>query len=176
MRIVAETEIAAPRWMVWEHLIDPDRYRTFMDGMTRFEAEGRRRQGLGARFSMHMRIGSAELGARIEVVEYDPPAEMAWTSITGVEQRGRWRLRAAGGGRTHVELRVTYHVPGGLLALLADRLAAPIVRRRFVRSLEALKRQVEAGAGAASRLAAPRRPPRLVAAARRPPQRRARRA
>jgi len=143
MRVIADTEIAAPRRTVWKHLVDPDRYRAFMDGMTRFETQGTRRNGLGARFSMRMRIGSAELGECIEIVEYDPPADMAWTSVTGIEQRGRWRLRTGEDGRTHIELRVTYHAPGGLMAPIADRLAAPIVQRHFDRSLATLKQQIE---------------------------------
>ena len=143
MRVVADIEIAAPRARVWSHLVDPDRYLAFMDGMTLWQVEGTKRSGLGARFSMRMRIGSAELGGRIETVEFDPPADLAWTSVTGIEHRGRWRLRPVDGDRTHVQLRVTYHAPGGLVASLADLLAAPIVKRHFQRSLEALKQQVE---------------------------------
>ena len=37
---------------------------------------------------------------------------MAWTSVTGVDQRGRWRLREAGDGRTRVEFRFAYGVAG----------------------------------------------------------------
>ena len=160
MRVAAHTDIAAPRDVVWNYIVNPDRYLAFMDGMTMWQAEGTQRSGLGARFSMRMRIGSAELGGRIEVVEFDPPADMAWTSVTGIEQRGRWRLRSAQDGGTHVELRVMYHAPGGLMALLADRLAAPIVKRHFERSLGALKQQVEAGARAPSSPGAVRRPQR----------------
>ena len=29
----------------------------------------------------------------MEVVEWDPPHELAWTNITGIDQRGRWILR-----------------------------------------------------------------------------------
>ena len=153
MRVVVTTEIAAPRPVVWEYLIDPDRYREFMDGMTHWKPEGNTRHGLGARFSMRMRIGAAELGNLIEVVEFDPPADLAWTSVTGVDQRGRWRLRAVG-ERTHVELRISYYAAGGIMARLADLVAAPIVRRHLQRSLQQLKRQVETPArqrsGAAS--------------------------
>ena len=42
---------------------------------------------------MRMHVGSADVGGLIEVVEYHPPGDLAWTSITGIDQRGRWRLR-----------------------------------------------------------------------------------
>ena len=40
-------------------------------------------------------------------------------------------------------LRFSYQVPGGILALIASRLSAPIMRRDVHRSLEALKRAIE---------------------------------
>lgn len=143
MRVSAHTEIAAPRQHVWDTIVDPDRHLEIMDGMTRWEVEGAKRQGLGTRFTMRMRVGSVELGGRIEVVEYDPPCDMAWTSVTGVEHRGRWRLRKLDESRTGVQLRVTYHAPGGFMGSVADLVAAPIVRGHLERSLQELKRRVE---------------------------------
>ena len=142
MRVAVHTEIAASRQRVWDYLIDPDHHREFMEGMTRWEVDGRKRVGLGARFAMRMRVGSVELGGLIEIVEFDPPCDMAWTSITGVDHRGRWRLRP-GNGSTQVELRVTYYAPGGILGSIADLVAWPIVSGQLQRSLQELKQRVE---------------------------------
>jgi uncharacterized membrane protein len=69
---------------------------------------------------------------------------MAWTSITGIDQHGRWRLRRRAESRTHVELRLAYGVAGsGPLGWLAERLAAPTVTENLRRSLQQLKRSVE---------------------------------
>lgn len=143
MRVAVHTEIAAPRQRVWDYIVDPDRYLEFMEGMTRWEVEGRKRTGLGARFSMRMQVGSVELGGLIEVVEFDPPCDMAWTGVTGVDHRGRWRLRRGNGDCTSVQLRVTYYAPGGILGSIADLVAWPIVRGHLQRSLEELKHRVE---------------------------------
>src|SRR5438045_6166782 len=84
---------------------------------------------IGSRDRTLMRVGSAEVGGLVEVVEYDEPRDLAWNSVTGVDQRGRWRLRERGLGRTHVEFRLSYGVAGaGLLGWLSERLAAPTVR------------------------------------------------
>ena len=56
---------------------------------------GGREPGIGARYRMRMHVGSADVGGLIEVVEYDEGRDIAWTSITGIDQRGRWRLREA---------------------------------------------------------------------------------
>ncbi len=144
MRIVVATEIEAPRRVVWDYLMGAQSWHEFMDGLTRWEALGRRHRGVGVRFAMRMKVGFIELGGTVEITEFDPPCDMAWTAVTGVDQRGRWRLRELSRERTHVELRVTYHAPGGFAALLADRLALPTVRLHLKRSLDELKRHVEA--------------------------------
>jgi uncharacterized membrane protein len=144
MRIVCAIEISAPRELVWEFVSDPGRVLHFMSGMTRWEVADEQERGLGARYRMLMRVRSAEVGGLVEVVEWEEPTDIAWTSVTGVDQRGRWRLRARPDECTHVELRLAYGVAGaGLLGWIAEQVAAPPVRGHLRRSLQQLKRQVE---------------------------------
>jgi uncharacterized membrane protein len=144
MRVGASIEISAPPEAVWEQISDPARYLHFMSGITRWEVSGKQRAGLGARYRMLLRAGSAEVGGLIETVEFTPPRDLAWTSVTGIDQRGRWRLRERPAGRTRVELRLSYGVAGaGLLGWLSERAAAPIVRGHMQRSVQQLKRLVE---------------------------------
>jgi hypothetical protein len=130
---------------VWEYVADPSRYLHFMSGVTRWEVVGSKRTGLGARYRMLLRVGSAEVGGLIEVVEFIRDADLAWTSITGIDQRGRWRLREGREGRSTVTtLRLSYGVAGsGISGWLAEQVAAPSVRGHLRRSLQQLKRQVE---------------------------------
>ena len=74
---------------------------------------------------MRMRVGSADVGGLVEIVEFDEPADLAWTSITGIDHRVRWRLRETDDGRTEVTLRLSYDAPGGLLGMVADRYRCP---------------------------------------------------
>ena len=145
MRVESSLEISAPPALVWEYVSDPSRYLHFMSGITRWEVVGSKRSGLGARYRMLLRVGSAEVGGLIEIVEFLRGADLAWTSITGVDQRGRWRLRSADDGRTTVTtLRLSYGVAGsGISGWLAEHVAAPSVRGHLRRSLAQLKRQVE---------------------------------
>ena len=153
MRVAARIQVSAPASAVWAFLVDPSRYLHFMSGVTRWEVDGEQEQGLGARYKMLMRVGSAEIGGLVEVVEYDENADIAWNSVTGIDQRGRWRLRERGTQsrppapllpRTDVELRLSYGVAGaGLGGWVAEQVAAPTVRGHLRRSLQQLKRQVE---------------------------------
>ena len=137
-------EVSAPPEAVWEYVSDPERYLHFMSGVTRWEVVSDEPRGLGARYRMLFRVGSAEVGGLIEVIEYVECRDVAWTSVTGLDQRGRWRLRERDAGRTHVELRLSYGVAGaGLFGSLAERVAAPTVRGHLERTVQQLKRQVE---------------------------------
>jgi uncharacterized membrane protein len=145
MRVESTIEISATPALVWGSISDPSRYLDFMSGITRWEVVGTKRSGLGARYRMLLRVGSAEVGGLIEIVEFARHADLAWTSITGVDQRGRWRLRPGNEGRSTVTtLRLSYGVAGsGISGWLAEQIAAPSVRGHLRRSLQQLKRQVE---------------------------------
>jgi uncharacterized membrane protein len=143
MRVQAAIHVSAPPHAVWEHIADPARYLHFMSGVTRWEVVSEEPRGLGTRYRMLLRVRSAEVGGLIEVVEWSPCSDLAWSSVTGVDQRGRWRLREREGS-TRVELRLHYGVAGsGVFGWLAERLAGPTVSGHLRRSLQQLKRQVE---------------------------------
>jgi uncharacterized membrane protein len=144
MRVASDISVAAPVESVWSIIADPERVLSFMSGVTRWEVDGDLRAGLGARYRMLFRVGAAEVGGLIEIVEFSEPNEFAWTSITGLDQRGRWRLRELPGGRTKVELRLAYGIAGaGLSGWLAERIAAPSVSRHVRQTLQQLGRLVE---------------------------------
>jgi len=148
MRIERETTVDASRARVWELVSNPVGYPAFFHGITRFELQADVDRGLGARFSMRMRVGSADVGRLVEIVEYDEPADMAWTSITGIDQRGRWRLRETADGRTRVFLRLSYGSPGGLLGALSDQVSKPMVARNLERTLHNLSLELGEEGGA----------------------------
>jgi uncharacterized membrane protein len=144
VRIEQKVTVDAPRHLVWEYVTEPANYPVFIEGLTRWEVAGDKHKGLGARYRMLIRVGAADVGGLIEIVEFQPDGDMAWSSVTGVDQRGRWRLRELPGGRTRVHFRFAYGVAGGgITGLIAERVAAPALSRRFRRSLLNLKHAVE---------------------------------
>ena len=144
MRLNESIVISAPPKRVWDHLAEPSNYLHFMSGVTRWEVAGEQRSGLGARYRILMRSGSAEVGGLIEVVEFTEERDMAWSSVTGVDQRGRWRLRELPDGRTRVEFRFAYGVAGaGIFGWISELVSSPGIGSNLRRSLQQLKRQVE---------------------------------
>jgi uncharacterized membrane protein len=147
VRIEQKVTLDAPRHLVWEYVTEPANYPVFMDGLTRWEVAGDRHKGLGARYRMLIRVGAADVGGLIEIVEWRPEGDMAWSSVTGVDQRGRWRLRELTPDRTRVIFRFAYGVAGGgITGMIAERVAARSLNRRFKLSLLNLKRAVESQA------------------------------
>jgi uncharacterized membrane protein len=144
MRTGTHRVLPAPIEDVWSIVTDPERVLGYMSGVTRWELAGDAPTGLGARYRILFRIGAAEVGGLVEVVEFEEPFDFAWTSVTGIDHRGRWRLREAPGGRTRVEFRLAYVVAGaGLSGWLAERIAAPTVAGHVKRTLQQLERLVE---------------------------------
>ena len=143
MRIEQSVRIAAPREEVWRQVSQPERYSEFMVGFRWEPVPGHPVSGIGARFHVYIEVTSIDLGGVVEVIEYDPPHELAWTNITGIDHRGRWTLRARGPDQTDVRMRLSYQVPGGILALISSRVGAPGISRNIKRSLGNLKSVVE---------------------------------
>jgi acyl-CoA synthetase (AMP-forming)/AMP-acid ligase II/uncharacterized membrane protein len=143
MRVEQSIEIDAPCEEIWDLVTDPETYTKVLAGITRFDVEGRKQRGLGARYSMRMQVGSAQIGGLVEVVEFDAPRDMAWTSVTGLDHRVRWRIREKEDGTTKVTFRLSYQSPGALLGTVADYVSAPLVERTLRESLERLKTEME---------------------------------
>jgi uncharacterized membrane protein len=144
MRIEQRIGIAAPREEIWKYVSQLERYSEFMVGSRWNPVPGEPVSGMRARAEICIEVGSTDLGGVVEVVEWDPPHELAWTNITGIDHRGRWILRERN-GETKVTIRLSYQVPGGILALVASRMGAPVIRRDVRRSLVALKDLVDGG-------------------------------
>jgi fatty-acyl-CoA synthase len=143
MRVEETVVIDAPPEEIWELITDPETYTRTLSGITRFDVEGEKQRGLGARYSMRMHVGSAEIGGLVEVVEFDSPRDMAWTSVMGLDHRVRWRLRERDDGRTRVTFRLSYQSPGAVLGSIADYVSSPMVERNLRESLEELKAAIE---------------------------------
>lgn len=143
MRVQRRVVVDADRDTVWKMLSDPKRYPSFLAHLERWETVTDGPVRVGARYTVLWKIGSIPVGGVAEVVEFDQGLDLAWINITGVTQRGRFRLRDAGPGRTSVTFRLAYHSDGGLPGLLADRVAARWVGRALAESLKNLQRLVE---------------------------------
>jgi acyl-CoA synthetase (AMP-forming)/AMP-acid ligase II/uncharacterized membrane protein len=146
MRVEKTTVIDASPEEIWELIADPCVYPRFMHGVSQLERKGDGPdKGVGARYSVHLHVGSADVGGLVEIVEFDEPADLAWTSVTGIDQRLRWRLRETDDSRTRVTLRLAYDAPGGVLGAISEQVSKPMVAGNLDQTLQNLKAEIEGG-------------------------------
>ena len=143
MRVERRCVIKADRDAVWKIVGDPDCYPSFMPTLERWESSNDVDRGVGARYTVHWKIGSVPVGGLIEVVEFDEGRDIAWVGITGVTLRGRIRLRDGAEGQTKVTFRLSYQAPGGIFGYIADRIAVRQVGRSLSATLKCLKGLIE---------------------------------
>jgi len=144
VRIQEEIVVNAPVRDVWELLADPAGYPGLLDSVAAFDPEDSEQQpGPRARYTMRFAVGSTEVGGTVEIVEYDAPNDLTWTSVTGIDQRGHFRLREVRGGRTRVQFRFGYDVPGALLGTVAELVSSGEVGRRIRRGLQNVRSAAE---------------------------------
>jgi len=144
MRIDESVTIRCRPSAVWKAIADPAQYGELITGVTRWDRSGRGSADphTGSRYSMRMQVGATEVGSVVELVEYTPGCDIAWHSVTGVDQRGRWRLREIEPGVTRVTHRIAYQTPG-VWGLIADRVAGRQVRDNVRSTLRALRDRCE---------------------------------
>ena len=143
MRLQRQVIADVPPAAVWKHVSDPNCYPEFMANLERWERVTDGPVGVGSRYTVHWKVGSVPIGGVIEIVEFDEDRDLAWIGITGVTLRGRFRMRGDGEGRTKIVFRLAYEAPGGLLGLIADRVAARQVGRIMSTTIKQLKELVE---------------------------------
>jgi uncharacterized membrane protein len=142
MRIEESIEIDAPTDRVWRLIEDPAALAGLDDGLSIEADPATSKGGLHARYRVLWRIGPVPIGADIEIVELTPGRELAWTSLTGIEHRFRFRLRELDGGRARLVLRFGYS-SAGPFGPLADLVSYGRVRATLRRLLAAVKSEAE---------------------------------
>jgi len=142
MRIEEQVEIRARPARVWTLVSNPGRYGSLEAGLTAEPDEDTPRSELHARYRAMMSVGPIPVGGDVEIVEFVPRREFAWTSLTGIDQRLRLRVRDLGDGRTRLTLRFGYSSPGPL-GFLADIVSYGEVRDILRRLIAAIKAEAE---------------------------------
>lgn len=142
MRIEEHIEVDAARGRVWKLIQNPAALTGLDEGLSVEPDPETPKAGLRARYRTLMRVGPVPIGADVEIVEFSPGRELAWTSLTGIDHRFRVRLRELGPNRTRLVLRFGYN-SAGPVGLLADLASYGRVRALLRRLLVALKVEAE---------------------------------
>ncbi|MBF7052510.1 SRPBCC family protein [Halomonas sp. KAO] len=93
------------------------------------------------RFRWHVHAVGRDWHFDVAITERRAPEALAWESLDGVENRGRYRLRPVEGG-TEVSLTLTYTLRSKLLERAVNKAATPLVNRVSRQILERVEQRL----------------------------------
>lgn len=138
-RITVSIDIDAPRQRVWDEIAVLESHVEWMADAERIDFLSESRTGAGTRMEVLTVVGPLKTTDVMEFTAWDPPERMAIRHqgiVTGV---GEFRLTALDGARTRFtwdeELTFPWHLGGVVTATLA----APVLRRIWMRNLSRLR-------------------------------------
>lgn len=143
MRIEARLPVAATPDEAWAVASDPCVIGALSDTFLVEELEPGSKPGIGTRYRALLRVGPVPVGGNVEIIEFDEPRDMSWTTLTGVDHRLRIRLRPRDEGGTWLTVRFAYDSPG-LLGVVADVVSFPTVRSAIHGLLRQMVERIEA--------------------------------
>ena len=142
MRIEERLPVKATPGEVWAVVSDPCVIGALSDTLLVEELEPGSIPGIGTRYRALLRVGPVPVGGNVEIIEFNEPRDMAWTTLTGVDHRLRIRIRDRTEGGTWLTVRFAYDSPG-LLGSIADLASFPTVRGAIRGLLRQMVERVE---------------------------------
>ncbi len=146
--IRSQAHIDAPPETVFDFIDHWPNAMRYMERMTRYDlVDPSGGTGVGAEFLIAVEAAGHKLNGHIRVTEHQRPNKIAFKTIEGVRVEGAWTITPSGGG-THLTLDSVYEPPGGIIGRLVASFIKGNAESDLRKSLQNLKRLVEAESAA----------------------------
>lgn len=136
--------IKAPARAVFDFIAEPSNTPRFMNGISRYDPIGAKSKGKGARFASTAVIVGRDFDVELEVTSWKDGEMMVATSRKGPKTRGTWHFEDFEDGTSDATLLYEYELP---MVFKFVPGVNGIIRGNLEKSLQKLKRLVEAAAG-----------------------------
>jgi uncharacterized membrane protein len=140
--IKIEKEIAAPVETVFAYVDDHKNTTKYMKGLTKWAPTTDVVHGKDAEFEVVMKAGPKDLGSVVHITAWTENKTIAWKSVDGFKQTGKWAFTKKG-DKTHVVFDMEYDLGGGIAGKMLGKVAEPVVRGNLEQSVNELKAQTE---------------------------------
>ena len=132
----------------FDYFADHRHVAAVLDGITRWEPIGPKKEGVGARYEVELVALGFPLKSVLRLDRWRRPHEIGWVSEKGlIKQEGGFTFtKAKGGGGVHIVLRIAYTPPGAILGAAVAGQLDGVVRRRLQAALERIREVLEAEA------------------------------
>ena len=147
MRVERETEIAAPPEDVYAVVMNPRRLEDWVSIHERLEDAPDGQLKKGSKLTQCLKLAGRKFSVRWTVVEDDRPRHVVWEGEGPVRSQASvtYELEPNDDGGTSFSYGNEYELPGGPLGKLAGRTVSRATAGELDKSLERLKRLLEAG-------------------------------
>lgn len=140
MATIRHSEIlSAPPEKVFSVLCQVEDFADYSDLIERIEPLG------DERYRWYVRAVGMDWTFDVEVTESRAPAVLAWESLDGVKNYGRYQLRAVPEG-TEVSLTLTYEIRNRLVEKAVNKAATPLVGKVSRQILERVETKLKGNA------------------------------
>jgi uncharacterized membrane protein len=139
-----EGQCEAPIDVAFAYLDDYRNATEWMFGLAKFVPTGDKDHGVGAVFDGTFAVKPVKLQSTVEVTGWEENKLIAFKSIKGFANESTWRFYADGPKRTKVDVKFSYHLPGGLAGKMLGRALEPVVAMSVRHSDAALRKHIEA--------------------------------
>lgn len=123
-------------------LSDVANYRLCFVGITRWEPVEGEELGVGTHIKVLMRSESIQAGGVIRITAIEANRLIAWESVRGIRQRGRWTIEPCPEG-TRLSIEIAYRLGGGVAGKLTEAISGRTVSRYMHATLLAVRRMLE---------------------------------
>jgi len=142
----AEVTVKTTPERAFDYFANHEHVAAVLDGVTRWEPIGAKKEGMGARYGVEMVALGFPLKSVLRLDRWRRPQEIGWVSEKGlIKQEGGFRFTKVKGG-THIVLRIAYTPPGAILGAAVAGQLDGVVRRRLQGALERIQDVLEAKA------------------------------
>lgn len=117
-----EAEIEASQEAVFGLVSRVEEFALYSDAIETIEHLG------GGRYLWRIRVAGLPLSFDVEITESVPPERFAWRSVTGIPNRGCYRLTPVDGG-TRINLTLEYNLQNHRLEKTVKAAAMPLLRK-----------------------------------------------
>ena len=140
--ITIHETIDAPVATVFAYVDDHRNTTKYMKDLVKWQPTTDVTHGRGAKFAVGMKAGPTTLNSVVDINAWTDNRTIAWKSIEGFKQTGKWAFKA-NGDATDVTFDMDYEFGGGIAGRMLSRAAEPFVRSNLHASVKNLKVQTE---------------------------------
>jgi uncharacterized membrane protein len=135
----AEVTVRCPPERAFDYFADHRHVAAVLEGVSRWEPAGTKKEGVGARYNVEMQALGLPLKNVLRLNRWNRPHEIGWVSESGlIKQEGGFTFKKVKHG-VRIELRIAYEPPASFVGgAIAGRLDW-VVRRRLQKALERIR-------------------------------------